>query len=318
MRYLLTSLLCVLTLSLTAQVDCPNTYDGDDDGAIGISDLLGLLSLFGDADADSDGVWDSLDDCVDETACNYLSNPTEPCIYLDALGVCGGYCIADDDGDGICDPAVFNLCGDLVANLGYDYSTVQIGEQCWFAENCRFLPEVSPSSEGSETEPYYYVYNYNGTDVESAKSTDYYETYGVLYNYSAVMSGGICPSGWHIPSDEEWQTMEMSLGMSEADAASEGWRGTDEGDKLKSTSGWLFYGVDGNGSNSSGFNGLPGGNRDDYDGFFNAEYYGMWWSPSESGDHRWLRNLGYSNYDGVYRVYTNNQKIGLSARCLRD
>ena len=69
MRYLLTSFLCVFTLSLTAQVDCPNTYDGDGNGAIGISDLLGLLALFGDADTDSDGVWDSEDDCIDVTAC---------------------------------------------------------------------------------------------------------------------------------------------------------------------------------------------------------------------------------------------------------
>ena len=62
-----------------------------------------------------------------------------------------------------------------------------------------------------------------------------------LYNWPAVMANGgslLCPSGWHIPSDGEWQTMEISLGMSEADAASEGWRGTPVGDYLwKSTSG---------------------------------------------------------------------------------
>ena len=122
MRYLLTSLLCVLTLSLTAQEagctyqqadnysstatvdngscifftitqdDCNNTYDGNDDGNVSISDFLELLSLFGDTDVDSDGVWDSLDYCVDLAACNYANDPSEPCTYIDVLGVCGGGC----------------------------------------------------------------------------------------------------------------------------------------------------------------------------------------------------------------------------------
>ncbi len=74
------------------------------------------------------------------------------------------------------------------------------------------LPEVSPSSEGSETDPYYYVYGYEGTDVASAMSTSNYATYGVLYNWPAVMTEGICPSGWHIPSDEEFTQLTDFLG----------------------------------------------------------------------------------------------------------
>ncbi len=74
MRYLLTSLLCVLTLSLTAQVDCPNPYDGNGDGNVSIGDFLEMLAVFGDTDTDSDGVWDSLDDCVDLAACNYAND----------------------------------------------------------------------------------------------------------------------------------------------------------------------------------------------------------------------------------------------------
>ena len=72
------------------------------------------------------------------------------------------------------------MCGDNINHEGYNYSTVQIGDQCWFSENCRYLPLVSPSSEGSETSPYYYVYGYEGTDVAAAQTTDNYETYGVL------------------------------------------------------------------------------------------------------------------------------------------
>ena len=208
------------------------------------------------------------------------------------LGVCGGLCNEDADGDGICD---FN-CGEQTGHEGYDYSTVLIGDQCWFAENCRYLPEVSPSNEGNTYDPYYYVYEYEGTDVAVAQATANYATYGVLYNWPAVMTEGICPSGWHIPSDGEWQTMEISLGMSEADAASEGWRGSPVGDYLKSTYGWNSGG---NGSNSSGFTGLPGGYR--YSGGFSYNgNYGFWWSASESGSSSWKRALVYY-YDSVVR-----------------
>ena len=104
----------------------------------------------------------------------------------------------------------------------------------------------------------------------------------------------------------------MSLGMSEAEAASEGWRGTDEGYQMKSTSGW-DDGV--NGSNSSGFNGLPGGhNTSGY--FANDGQGGHWWSPSESGSYSWVRALYDGNVD-VYRV-NYNRKYGFSARCVRD
>ena len=203
-------------------------------------------------------------------------------------------------------------CGDLVSHEGYDYSTVQIGEQCWFSENCRYLPSVSHLSEGSETDPYYYVYDYQGTDVTAAKSTENYETYGVLYNWPAVMTEGICPSGWHIPSDGEWQTMEISLGMSEADAASEGWRGSPVGDYMKSTSGWNGGG---NGSNSSGFTGLPGGYRD-AGGFSIDGSGGYWWSASESGSHSWSRVL--NDYDGIVYRFVDVRYYGFSARCVRD
>jgi uncharacterized protein (TIGR02145 family) len=300
MRYLLTSLLCVLTLSLTAQVDCPNPYDGNGDGAIGISDLLGLLALFGDVDSDSDGVFDSVDECIDDTACNYQSNPTLTCVYYDAIGVCGGHCLDDEDGDGVCDSALFINCGDQIAH-GYNYTTVQIGEQCWFAENCRYLPEVSPSSEGNETDPYYYVNDYQGTDVASAQGTTNYETYGVLYNWSAVMTAGICPSGWHIPSDEEFTELTDFLGGESVAAHA-----------MKSTSGWNN---DGNGSNSSGFSGLPGGYR--YSGGFSSNGgSGNWWSASESGSNSWARELLYY-LDNVNR-HLNLRGNGYSARCVRD
>ena len=242
---------------------------------------------------------------------------------------CDGYictsegCYADDNSPqfltledclNFCDEVDPNpgICEDLVSYEGYDYSTVQIGDQCWFSENCRYLPVVSPSNDGSETSPYYYVYGYEGTDVAAAQTTDNYATYGVLYNWPAVMEPGICPSGWHIPTDLEWQTMEMALGMSASEASSTGWRGTDQGSQMKSTTGWNNGG---NGTNSSGFNGYPGGDR--YSGgFSNDGNDGLWWSASESGSYSWKHGLG-SSVGNVSRS-DNIRSSGFSARCVRD
>ena len=357
MRYLLTSLLCVLTLSLTAQEACPNPYDGNGDGNVSIGDFLEMLAVFGDTDTDSDGVWDSLDYCVDLAACNYANDPSEPCAYIDVLGVCGGGCEGDGDDDGICDSeddcvgvldecgvcngpgpteviidditilydsvylpqleewyvyefsadTTFSYtcapnCGDLVSHDGYDYSTVLIGDQCWFAENCRYLPVVSSSSAGSETSPYYYVYGYEGSTVEEAKATSNYETYGVLYNWPAVMTEGICPSGWHIPSDEEFTELTDFLGGESV-----------AGGKMKEAGYDHWYSPNTGATNSSGWTGLPGGYR--APGGFGGNQ-GRWWSASESGASSWRRLLSGSSEDVDRNI--NNRYYGYSARCVRD
>ena len=89
---------CVLDPS-----SCGWQPDSNDDQLIGVDDLLMFLSVFGDTDYDQDGVFDSADLCMDEEACNYLANPTEPCAFLDAAGICGGTCETDIEGDGVCD-----------------------------------------------------------------------------------------------------------------------------------------------------------------------------------------------------------------------
>ena len=107
---------------------------------------------------------------------------------------------------------------------GNEYNWVQIGDQIWMAENLKYLPSVVGSGTGSETTPYYYVYGYDGTNVPDAKATDNYATYGVLYNWTAAMNGeassktnpsgiqGVCPAGWHLPSDAEWTELTDYLG----------------------------------------------------------------------------------------------------------
>jgi uncharacterized protein (TIGR02145 family) len=246
--------------------------------------------------------------CNDNTSC------------LDDCGVPNGdnsTCLDDcgvPNGD---NSTCFAGCGDGIMHDGHDYSTVQIGDHCWFSENCRYLPSVSPSSSSSTTIPSYYVFGYEGSDVAIAKSLNDYSVYGALYNWPAVMEPGICPSGWHIPSDLDWQIMEISLGMSAADAASYGERGSPVGNYLKST--WSWYGG-GNGTNSSGFNGLAVGFTEAYQntsGFYDYGYGGYWWSSSASGSsYAYYRTL-YDGYDSVGR-YNYNTNRGMSARCVQD
>tara|TARA_B110000495_G_C22757954_1_gene443891 strand:- start:123 stop:626 length:504 start_codon:yes stop_codon:yes gene_type:complete len=162
----------------------------------------------------------------------------------------------------------------------------------------------SASSGGgsSENSPYFYVYGYEGTDASAAMATENYDTYGVLYNWPAVMTEAICPSGWHIPSDGEFTQLTDFLGGANI-----------AGEQMKSTSGWNN---NGNGSNSSGFDGRPGGYAES-GGFGGSGNNGYWWSSSASGSSSaWNRDLS-SNHDVVSRV-VNFRSYGFSARCVRD
>jgi len=94
---------------------------------------------------------------------------------------------------------------------GNNYPVVEIDTQLWMAENLKYLPSVVGPVTGSETIPYYYVSGYNGTNVTDAKATANYITYGVLYNWPAVMTG-VCPTGWHAPTKAELIIMQTYLG----------------------------------------------------------------------------------------------------------
>jgi uncharacterized protein (TIGR02145 family) len=156
--------------------------------------------------------------------------------------------------------------------------------------------------------PGYCWYN---NDITNNKAT-----YGALYNWYTLNTGKLCPKGWHVPSDAEWKTLEMYLGMTEEQAHSEGFRGTDQGTQLKNATGWLN---EGNGTNTSGFSALPGGYRNyDYDGpFYDIENLGFWWSSDEyDTSNAWYRGV-YNDYGDVGRLYSDKPD-GLSVRCLKD
>jgi len=185
--------------------------------------------------------------------------------------------------------------------------TVTIGKQVWMTKNLDVatfrngdpIPEAKTYEEweiaGENKQPAWCYYK--NDPANGAK-------YGKLYNWYAVNdSRGLAPTGWHIPSDAEWTELTDFLGGEDV-----------AGTKMKSKSGWE---EDGNGTNESGFSGLPGGIRYDDGSFNDIGYNGFWWSSTENlTTYAWYRYL-YYNFGGVRRG-DNGKRDGFSVRCLRD
>jgi hypothetical protein len=93
----------------------------------------------------------------------------------------------------------------------HEYQWVKIGNQIWMAENLAYLPSVNHIKPDSTNLPHYYIYGYDGTNVNEAKSTPNYAVYGVLYDWEAALNAS--PVGWHLPSDAEWKQLEIDLGI---------------------------------------------------------------------------------------------------------
>ena len=264
----LTCLLLLAGISFTTQAQTVDDYqpDSDGDGCVGMSDLLSLLSVFGS-----------------------------------------------------CEAQAF-VCGDPVNYQGYDYATVLIGEQCWFAENLRselylngdsiaanrnesewqntLSGAVAVNGEGSS-----FCYN-NSPDGDACDEVWSLTEYGRLYNWYAVDDiRGLCPGGWHVPTDEEWTVLTDQIG-GEVMA----------GGQMKTSYGWSNGG---NGTNSSGFAGLPGGYRSSDGFFYSAGNSATWWSSSVfNSSLTWVRFLDYYN-DLVNRDYSPKRQ-GFSVRCIQD
>ena len=286
--------------------------------------------------------WDAIAQmCVVATS-PYLNDPGEaavinPCYFdsdqsgivdvTDLMNVLSVYGLACGE---IPEAAEFS-CGDPLDYFGYEYATVQIGQQCWFAENLRVesysngesipngLDDVDwyTTSQGAMTaygEGASTCNNYVLALGDACDETVSIPEYGRLYNWHAVADErGLCPSGWHVPSDLEWISLELQLGMASSEVNGTGWRGTDQGSQLKNEDGWFQNGA---GSNSSGFSGLPAGDRTNSI-FVNAGTYGTFWSSTETdGSTAWDRFIGYDD-QRVYRTSYTKQS-GFSVRCLQN
>jgi uncharacterized protein (TIGR02145 family) len=195
------------------------------------------------------------------------------------------------------------------------YTSIVINGQEWMQQNLAVtkyrngdpIPTgLSDATWSNTTSGAYAIYN-----NDAANNT----TYGKLYNWYAVNdSRGLCPTGWHVPSDAEWTTLINYLDPNQNPSAN-GTQSTVAGGKMKSTTGWNAPNT--GATNESSFTGLPGGYR-----YFNGSYYtiggyGLWWSSTEyvSGS-AWRRGLGY-DYSDVYRNGLN-KRTGISVRCVRD
>ena len=201
-------------------------------------------------------------------------------------------------------------CGEDLEYQGQTYSTIQIGEQCWFEDNlatsayCNGEPIIEyPDGQGwASTGAAGGAYNNSSANAS---------TYGFLYNaYAALDPRGVCPSGWSVPSDADWTQLEVELGMSPTEAMEYGWRGDPVGHLMKSSTAF-------NGSNDSGFNGFPGGARDLEGTYYVLGGYGVWWSSSLFDDERvWARQLGNNTDEVQKRAW--EKEFGFSVRCIKD
>lgn len=193
---------------------------------------------------------------------------------------------------------------------GKTYNTIKIGTQCWMRENLNVgafvysTPTTSVHSSATDNgiiEKYCYENDENNCDK-----------FGALYDWDELMgytrtdnSRGICPEGWHVPSDSDYFKLECNIDTSFHNINLTGWRGHDAGLNLQNR-----Y--------TSGFDALMGGMRDPHGSFMLKNEAAYFWSSSESNVfHVYYRNL-YTIYQGVYRNAFTSKQSGLSVRCLKD
>ncbi len=186
------------------------------------------------------------------------------------------------------------------------YETIVIGNQEWMLENlCTGKFANGDLLQFIDNDDEWQLAGKNGIPAWSYFNDDPCSEikYGKLYNWHAVNDPrGLAPDGWHIPTDEDWCAMISFLGGEKT-----------AGKKLKSRRGWKN---EGNGSDKSGFNALPGGYRDP-DGWFGNGGFGRWWSSTEESDGKaWRFRLGYDN-ETIDR-YNGPKGYGFSIRCIKN
>jgi len=169
---------------------------------------------------------------------------------------------------------------------GNQYRTTRIGGRKWMARNLNYQPQTGKS----------WCYDNDSSNCDK---------YGRLYDWNTART--VCPSGWRLPSNEEWGNLAESV----ADTGKSGGVGK-AGKKLKAKKGWNS---DGNGTDDYKFSALPGGGRSVDGGFNNVGYYGYWWTATESERrYAYYRNIHY--YGGSVGKSSDVKSDGFSVRCV--
>jgi len=201
---------------------------------------------------------------------------------------------------------------------GRTYKTVLIDGVTWMSENFAYLPAVTKLETRSTDDACAYVYDYDGDDVNAAKETDYYKTYGVLYNYAAAVA--YCPKGWHLPTKEEWAALEKANGMTDAEIADDSYSGRgDISNKFKSTKLWSTPGT-----NDTGLDIIPAGYMNSGYGtrankFTQKDSYAKVWTASTSESLRsYAYCRGFKDYDNKIVANDGPKSNGLSVRYVKD
>ncbi len=232
-------------------------------------------------------------------------------------------------------PALFN-CGDSMTDIdGNTYPTIQIGGQCWMAADLKVrrypngnpIPYIDDLSTwwGLNTNNTSDAYNFYGDDNNDGIINIAYPDYGALYTYAAAIADnwtrdnsainsaggqGICPDGWHLPTNTEWTTLTTFLGgISTA------------GGEMKET-GTTHWDIPNTGAtNSSGFTALPGSYVDIYigSGVSGMGLYGYWWTSTETASNTAsYRNLRYDTDNVNSTSGAGYKSYGFSVRCVRN
>ena len=189
---------------------------------------------------------------------------------------------------------------------GQLYQTVQIGTQCWMAQNLNVGNIINGATNQTDNGQIDKYCPYN--------DASHCSTFGGLYQWNEMMqydyspgSKGICPQGWHLPTNAEFTTLSDYLGGSSI-----------AGGKMKEAGTVHWYAPNTGATNSSGFTGLPAGYRG-LDGYFSSEYNnGFWWTSSwvSSTSDSYIRKLSYNTAGVITTEY--DRSYGFSVRCIRD
>lgn len=233
----------------------------------------------------------------------------------------------EDNGNG----NTSNPCPDMPTVTDADgntYPTVQIGNQCWMAENLRTtkyangeeIPNVTVKEDWAdltETE--------TGAWVHYENDSQYDSPYGKLYNWYAVADdSGLCPTGWHVASDSEWMTLELALGMDEGELTGNTWRGNGQGAMIAGYPD-LWGGLEITEDpqfGSTGFNALPNGSR--WAGF-SSDFrdmgtYARFHTSTENpqNENQVITRSLYAEFNTISRYENLTKRAGYAVRCIAD
>lgn len=206
---------------------------------------------------------------------------------------------------------------------GNEYGTITIGGQVWMTENLKtthyqngdpIITGLSCSEWSATTSGAYAIYD---------GASEIYDSYGLLYNWYAVTDNrNICPDGWHVPGNEDWEILASYL---TSNGYGFGGDGVDIAKSMAATSDWEESSLEGTvgndqpSNNGSGFSAVPAGFRTVLGVYSSADFYGFWWSASESFSGSTTALLRFLKYDTDILANTEFIKNkGLSVRCVKD